>query len=60
LLTLRWTFRAKGLDVERIESHNAQPEKRHVRGQHERPPQQAEGNQATQHGALIGSAIDST
>jgi len=35
------------------------PEKRHERDQHERAPQQAEGNQATQHSVSIVSAIDS-
>jgi AcrB/AcrD/AcrF family protein len=48
-----------GLDVERGKGHKAQAEKRRERDQHERAPQQAEGNQATQHSASIGSAIDS-
>src|SRR5262249_29558905 len=48
-----------GLDVECGEGYKAQAEKSRERDQHERAPQQAEGNQATQHSASIGSTIDS-
>src|SRR5262245_2998378 len=48
-----------GLDVECGEGYKAQAEKGRERDQHERAPQQAEGNQTTQHSASIGPAIDS-
>src|SRR5215831_19114440 len=48
-----------GLDVECGEGYKAQAEIRRERDQHERAPQQAEGNQTTQHSASIGPAIDS-
>ena len=63
VLSVRHGHRHRGigirLDVQRAKGHKAQPEKRHERDQHQRPAQQTEGNQATQHGASIGSAIDS-
>src|SRR5262249_37919708 len=48
-----------GLDVECGERYKAQAEKRREPDQHERAPQQAEGNQTTQHSASICPAIDS-
>jgi hypothetical protein len=46
-----------GLDVERGEGRVAEPEEGRERDQHQRPPRQAERDQATQHRAAGASII---